>query len=108
MGRAPRPRFDRRIVAILNHDHFVPQYGARFGVYRNELTDLNKVYHALRNLPTLMWWSSPDTDDAWLTCISVTGTVLSAVILVTGAANALALLLLWILYTSIVNVGQLW
>ena len=29
-------------------------------------------------------------------------------VLVTGAANMLALALLWILYTSLVNVGQTW
>ena len=29
-------------------------------------------------------------------------------VLVTGAANMVALALLWILYTSLVNVGQTW
>src|SRR6185295_15950719 len=56
------------------------------------------------NLPSLFWWKNSDT--AMMT-VAWTGVALSAIV-VCGYANSMVMLVLWILYLSIVNVGQLW
>jgi len=58
--------------------------------------------------PTIFWWlTNPKVSrDFWLDSLALSGAGLSFWMLITGAANALAFALLWILYTSIVNVGQ--
>ncbi len=56
------------------------------------------------NLPSLFWWHLSDgalLGVAWL------GVVISLAVLL-GYANSIVMLVLWVLYTSIVNVGQLW
>ena len=58
--------------------------------------------------PTLFWWlTDPKVSrDAWLDGLALTGAGVSFLMVLTGAANALAFGLLWLLYTSLVNVGQ--
>ncbi|XP_030067560.1 lipase maturation factor 1 [Microcaecilia unicolor] len=58
--------------------------------------------------PTLLWftdWSSMDTS---LDCLSLLGLAISAFVLLTGSANMIIMTVLWILYHSIVSVGQIW
>jgi hypothetical protein len=55
-------------------------------------------------LPSVFWFSVSDTA---LLAVAWTGLALSLLV-VLGYANALVMLALWFLYTSIVNVGQLW
>jgi hypothetical protein len=55
-------------------------------------------------LPTLFWFG---ISDRALLAVSWTGAALSLAVLL-GYANALLMLVLWALYMSIVNVGQLW
>ncbi|XP_048817358.1 lipase maturation factor 1 isoform X2 [Lagopus muta] len=45
--------------------------------------------------------------DSILDCISMLGLVISAFILITGCANMVLMAVLWILYLSLVNVGQI-
>ena len=61
-------------------------------------------------VPTVFWWllSADQSRDFYLDLISVAGALISFAIVVSGAANAVALFSLWILYHSIVNVGQTW
>lgn len=59
---------------------------------------------AFWEVPTLFWF---DSSDHALLVVSWVGAALSLCVLL-GYANALMMLLLWVLYTSIVNVGQLW
>ncbi len=56
------------------------------------------------NLPTLFWCG---LSDGGLRAVAWIGAALSLVVLL-GYANSLVMLVLWVLYTSIVNVGQLW
>ena len=59
--------------------------------------------------PSLLWLAEPwHRIDAVLDGISIVGMVVAGLILVTGAANFLALFTLWGLYHSLVNVGQRW
>jgi len=57
-------------------------------------------------MPTLLYLL-PQTN-ASLLLLSRTGLALAACVLVLGAANKLMLAALWIIYMSIVNVGQIW
>ncbi|MBN3301816.1 LMF1 factor, partial [Amia calva] len=63
---------------------------------------------ALSYAPTVLWfldWSDMDTN---LDNIALIGLGLSTFVLLTGIANMIVMALLWILYHSLVNVGQLW
>jgi hypothetical protein len=60
--------------------------------------------NAFLNLPSLFWFNCSDT---WLRVIPWIGVVLSCFVLA-GYANALMMTVLWIFYTSIVEVGQTW
>ncbi|MEQ2311835.1 hypothetical protein AMECASPLE_024630 [Ameca splendens] len=63
---------------------------------------------ALAYTPSVLWfldWSSMDTN---LDCIALLGMALSGFVLVTGMANMVIMVTLWVLYHSLVNVGQLW
>nr|XP_033771002.1 lipase maturation factor 1 [Geotrypetes seraphini] len=63
---------------------------------------------SLSYAPTLIWfmdWSSMDTN---LDCLSLLGLAVSAFVLLTGSANMIIMTVLWIVYHSIVSVGQIW
>lgn len=55
-------------------------------------------------LPSLFWF---DHSDAALSAVAIVGAIVSLLV-VLGLENALAFLLLWVLYLSIANVGQRW
>ncbi len=60
-------------------------------------------------IPTLLWLWEPWTEvDPALNGIALAGIVLSSAVLITGGANAVAMAALWLLYHSLVNVGQTW
>ncbi|XP_029433325.1 lipase maturation factor 1-like isoform X2 [Rhinatrema bivittatum] len=52
-----------------------------------------------------MDWYSMDTN---LDCLSLVGLAISAFVLITGSSNMILMAALWILYHSIVSVGQIW
>jgi hypothetical protein len=62
------------------------------------------TWSAFLNLPMLFWIDSSDT---WLQVVPWIGVALSCVMLA-GYANALMLAVMWMLYLSIVHVGQDW
>ena len=55
-----------------------------------------------------MWWVAEEDTDLALDCIAYAGLGLSGVLLIFGAGNAVIFAALWVLYHSIVNVGQRW
>ncbi|XP_055460715.1 lipase maturation factor 1-like [Psammomys obesus] len=58
--------------------------------------------------PTIMWlldWSNMNFN---LDLLAVLGLGLSSFVLVTGCANMILMAALWVLYMSLVNVGQIW
>uniref|UniRef100_A0A3Q1HL37 Lipase maturation factor n=1 Tax=Acanthochromis polyacanthus TaxID=80966 RepID=A0A3Q1HL37_9TELE len=63
---------------------------------------------ALAYTPSLLWFMDWSDMDANLDGIAVVGMVLSGFVLVTGMANMIIMITLWVLYHSLVNVGQLW
>jgi hypothetical protein len=62
----------------------------------------------LATAPTLLWFTNLDNINLYLDLLAYAGLALSFVIMITGAANMMAMLLLWIIYHSLVNVGQRW
>lgn len=63
---------------------------------------------ALAYAPSVLWFLDWTSMDANLDCIALVGVVLSGFVLVTGMANMVIMVTLWVLYHSLVNVGQLW
>lgn len=61
------------------------------------------------HVPTLLWFGSPwDDIDLVLDGIALTGAGLAMMVLVTGMANMVVMATMWVLYHSLVNVGQAW
>lgn len=66
------------------------------------------LWQRLQNCPTLLWFVERDSIDWWLDAMAIAGLIMSCFMILFGAANMIMLLALWILYHSIVNVGQTW
>ncbi|KAL0984204.1 hypothetical protein UPYG_G00138460 [Umbra pygmaea] len=58
--------------------------------------------------PSILWFLDWTNMDANLDGISLVGMALSGFVLVTGMANMVVMITLWVLYHSLVSVGQLW
>ncbi|KAL7642489.1 UNVERIFIED_CONTAM: hypothetical protein RMT77_007050 [Armadillidium vulgare] len=66
-------------------------------------------WEKIKIAPTLFWLKEPWTDvNLWLDSIALAGATLSALIFISGSSNIIFLFILWILYHSLVNVGQRW
>ncbi|XP_045122870.1 lipase maturation factor 1-like isoform X1 [Portunus trituberculatus] len=67
-------------------------------------------WERIKAAPTLLWLAEPWTTqvDPWLDLIAGAGLTLACVVLLLGAANVFIMLALWILYHSLVAVGQQW
>ena len=63
-------------------------------------------YEKFKSLPTLFWFIG--TEDSQLNLISLLGLILSLITLSGLITHSLIFLILWLLYHSIVNVGQRW
>ena len=63
---------------------------------------------ALSAVPSVLWWVPEEATDVALDAMAYTGLGLSTLVLVLGAGNAVTFTALWVLYHSIVNVGQRW
>ncbi|KAI4898391.1 hypothetical protein NFI96_033773 [Prochilodus magdalenae] len=63
---------------------------------------------ALAYTPSLLWFMDWEDMDANLNGIALAGLVLSGFVLLSGRANMVIMAALWILYHSVVSVGQLW
>ncbi|XP_035389707.1 lipase maturation factor 1 isoform X2 [Electrophorus electricus] len=63
---------------------------------------------ALAYTPSILWFMDWEDMDANLDAIALVGLALSGFVLLSGRANMIIMAVLWILYHSIVSVGQLW
>uniref|UniRef100_A0A8C3D852 Uncharacterized protein n=1 Tax=Corvus moneduloides TaxID=1196302 RepID=A0A8C3D852_CORMO len=63
---------------------------------------------ALSYAPTLIWFLDWSDMDSTLDCLALAGLAVAAFVLLTGCANMVLMSLLWLLYLSLVNVGQIW
>ncbi|XP_072337104.1 lipase maturation factor 1-like isoform X2 [Scyliorhinus torazame] len=64
-------------------------------------------FEAFSYAPTILWFLDWPNMDAHLDNIALLGMGLSVFILLTGCANMIIMLILWILYHSLVNIGQI-
>ncbi|XP_026133198.1 lipase maturation factor 1 [Carassius auratus] len=65
-------------------------------------------FAALAYTPSVLWFMDWNDMDANLDGIALAGMALSGFVLIMGRANMIIMGVLWILYHSIVNVGQIW
>ncbi len=73
------------------------------------ITSLGDKFQLFLHLPTFFWFFDYETKiDELLMYTSMIGGVMSILVLITGRANSLIMLTLWILYHGIVNIGQTW
>uniref|UniRef100_A0A8C4XQJ4 Lipase maturation factor 1 n=1 Tax=Falco tinnunculus TaxID=100819 RepID=A0A8C4XQJ4_FALTI len=63
---------------------------------------------ALSYAPTIIWFLDWSDMDSTLDYLSLFGLATSAFVLITGCANMVLMSALWVLYLSLVNVGQIW
>ncbi|XP_074455180.1 lipase maturation factor 1 isoform X5 [Larus michahellis] len=63
---------------------------------------------ALSYAPTIIWFLDWSDMDRTLDYLSLFGLATSAFVLITGCANMVLMSVLWVLYLSLVNVGQIW
>ncbi|KAK8733201.1 hypothetical protein OTU49_006523 [Cherax quadricarinatus] len=69
----------------------------------------NDWWKRIQAAPTLLWLAQPwDEVNPWLDGLALSGLVTSGVVILLGAANVFIMLLLWLLYHSLVAVGQRW
>ncbi|CAG5116368.1 unnamed protein product [Candidula unifasciata] len=72
-------------------------------------THSSSLWSLLSHAPTLLWLVDYNKDlDYWLDVIAWTGLAIAAFMIVTGSGNWPLLLFQWMLYHSLVNVGQRW
>jgi hypothetical protein len=60
------------------------------------------------NVPTFFWFVEAEQVNWFLDATAFVGMFISIIIFITGGANSIALASLWLLYFSIVSVGQTW
>lgn len=99
------------LVALNQNKYLLGEKGLLpASLYMERVRHMHKGFHfeTLLRVPTLMWFYKFVDPDTLLDGMASVGFVLALGVTVTGAANAVAFLLLWILYHSVVNVGQLW
>lgn len=63
---------------------------------------------AFTHVPSILWFFNVVDINFYLDAIAMTGFILASTVAVTGAANAATMLVLWVLYHSIVSLGQRW
>ncbi|ETE62981.1 Lipase maturation factor 1, partial [Ophiophagus hannah] len=58
--------------------------------------------------PTLIWFLDWSSMDSILDAFALIGLAISAFVLVTGCANMILMAAVWMIYLSLINVGQIW
>lgn len=67
-----------------------------------------RAWDAVSSTPTVLWlldWTHMDSN---LDALALLGLGISSFVLVSGCANMALMAALWLLYMSLVNVGQIW
>jgi hypothetical protein len=90
----------RQLVPLVGRNGLTPAHDFLFNVQ----SQLGSPAEGMLQLPTLFWFGSSDLG---MSIFAWVGFALSLVVL-GGYANAVLLAILWIMYMSIVHVGQIW
>ncbi|XP_077979831.1 lipase maturation factor 1-like [Glandiceps talaboti] len=91
--------------ALLGHQGLLP-----VDMYLKQLKDhfKNDFHYCMKVVPTILWFCDINEVDFYLDAIATVGLVLAVMVTICGCGNMVVMALLWILYHSIVNVGQRW
>ena len=65
-------------------------------------------WRRILHVPTLLLYTDKSKTDEHLDILAYTGLVFSGIVVVFGCANMVIMALLWVVYHSIVNIGQRW
>lgn len=90
----------QQFIPLVGQDGLLP---AHLWVQR-VLEMMGSPWAACREMPSLFWWRC---DDFMIQAVTWTGVALAALV-TAGFANALILLVLWLLYLSMLPIGQEW
>ena len=63
---------------------------------------------AFTAVPTVLWWVGEGHLNQALDAVAIAGLGLSGLLVLLGSGNSVVFFLLWVLYHSLVNVGQRW
>lgn len=99
-----RRYFEVRMIIRKPYSNFIIMCIPNLQVPSNFTTTL-KAFNAA---PSLLWWVAEEDMDFALDMVAYVGLVLSGTLVFLGAGNAVIFLCLWVLYHSLVNVGQRW
>lgn len=96
--------------ALLGSRGLLPIYSylKRLRVHYSFPANASTSWELFSTAPTLFWWISEQYIDLVLDAVAYVGLALSAALVVLGAGNALIFAAAWVLYHSLVNVGQQW
>ncbi|RMZ99295.1 Lipase maturation factor 1 [Brachionus plicatilis] len=91
-------------------DRIFSDFKAKSNPFKGLLDDrLWKKIHLYIYLPTLFWFSDwTNHINQILNYSALIGLTLALIIVIRGSANSIILLIMWLLYHSIVNIGQTW
>ena len=96
-GLKPANKFMERIYGSKKHDH------------KHFYDDLKHKLNLFIQVPTLFWFFDWHNEiDFLLLLTSSIGLVLSLFVFINGMGNFFIMTSLWLLYHSIVNIGQTW
>ena len=87
----------RREHGLTPATHFIESLRSHFG---------DDPYSAFIQYPTLFWFIPPTSGVMQL--FAALGVFLATIVCILGAGNTIIMVSLWLLYISIVNVGQTW
>lgn len=65
-------------------------------------------WRKILHVPTVLLLTDKNKIDEHLDILAYTGLLFSGIVVLSGCANIIIMALLWVLYHSIVNVGQRW
>ena len=103
-GLLPVPLYLRHVKQHLGISYYVTLCGYHGDIGGNAASN----WSLFSAIPTLLWWIDDKDIDRGLDVIAWCGLLLSAVTIVMGSCNVIISSLLWLLYHSLVNVGQRW
>jgi len=101
-GLLPLQLHLKKLAPRYKKEKFFPKVFSLFSLGKSFIARVTSV-------PTLLWlWEPWDRVDSALDGIALAGISLSTLVFITGSANAPLMASLWLLYHSLVNVGQRW
>ena len=100
------------IVALHQNKALIGKHGLLpADLYLNNIKRQVKdnLWGKIKAVPTLLWFFDYDNNvNVLLDRLAYAGLALSSFVFIRGSANIILMLTLWVLYHSIVNVGQTW